>query len=106
MTITMGDVYKYISKLIIIRETFFPWYYLLPRAPSQNFSKVEEFFVSQNSKITICNIELVKPKKVKLSLPIQSLLKTCMICFLKKHLNCFDASLRASDPSENLLVIL
>jgi len=69
MTITMDDVYKYISKLIIIMETFFPWYYRLPEgtlmAP-KIFSKVEEFFVSQNSKITICNIELVKPNKVKL----------------------------------------
>ena len=89
----MGDVYKYISKLIIIMETFFSLVLSFAAGPSQNFSNVEEFYVSQNSKITICNIELVKPKKVKLSLPIQSLLKTCMICFLKKHLNCFDASL-------------
>ena len=59
MTITMGDVYKYISKLIIIMETFFSLVLSFASGSNQNFSKVEEFFVSQNSKITICNIELV-----------------------------------------------
>ena len=45
MTITMGDVYKYISKLIIIMETFFPWYYLLPEVVPifEKFFELEKF---------------------------------------------------------------